>query len=300
MQTRTIEDRTFTARDFERTRRFADTAFGRIAYVERGKGPAALFVHGALLNGFQWRHQLAGLSDIRRVIAVDSMAMGYTEIKPGQTLRLKDHGAMLRAFVDALGIDAVDLVGNDSGGGAAQIFAADNPERIRTLALTNSEVDDYDEETPAALQFRELVNSGNLGGLLKRAAEDAAFAKTAFSSAYQNAAKLPDDVFATYLAPFMESPARLEQLVGYIRQTTKQDLIAMRPKLKVLAAPVLVLWGTADPFFSVESAQWLKANLRNVEEVLFVEGAPTFWPEEQPELVNRKLREFWTRHPPSQ
>jgi haloalkane dehalogenase len=60
MQTQTIEDRTFTARDFERTRRFVDTEFGRIAYVERGKGPAALFVHGALLNGFQWRHSSRG------------------------------------------------------------------------------------------------------------------------------------------------------------------------------------------------------------------------------------------------
>src|SRR5687768_15551553 len=205
---------------------------------------------------------------------------------------------MLRAFVDALAIDAVDLVGNDSGGGAAQIFAANNPERIRTMTLTNSEVDDYDEETPAALQFREVVNSGNLGGLLKRAAEDAAFAKTAFSSAYQNASKLPDEVFGTYLAPFLASPRRLEELIGYIRQTSRQDLIEIRPKLKALPAPVLVLWGTADPFFSVESAHWLKANLRNVEEVLEVEGAPTFWPEEQPDLVNRKLREFWTRHPP--
>jgi haloalkane dehalogenase len=61
---------------FHQSRRFADTAFGRIAYVERGAGPPALFVHGALLNGFQWRHQLAGLSDVRRVIAPDSLAMG--------------------------------------------------------------------------------------------------------------------------------------------------------------------------------------------------------------------------------
>jgi pimeloyl-ACP methyl ester carboxylesterase len=297
MQTEAIEDRTFTARDFERTRRYADTEFGRIAYVERGSGPAALFVHGALLNGFQWRHQLAGLSDIRRVIAVDSMAMGHTEINPGQSLRLKDHGAMLRGFVDELGIDAVDLVGNDSGGGAAQIFAATNPERVRTLTLTNSEVDDYDDERPAAQQFRELVYSGKLGKLLEQAAADPAFAKMAFASAYQNTARLPDDLFRTYLAPFV-SPQRLEQLVAYFRQTAKQDLIDIRPKLKALRAPVLVLWGTADPFFAVDSAHWLRDNLKKVEEVLEIDGAPVFWPEEQPELLNRKLREFWTRHSP--
>jgi haloalkane dehalogenase len=40
---------------FHTSRRFASTVYGRIAYVERGRGPAALFVHGYPLNGFQWR-----------------------------------------------------------------------------------------------------------------------------------------------------------------------------------------------------------------------------------------------------
>src|ERR1700730_2624667 len=47
------------------------TASGRISYTEQGAGPVALFVHGVLLNGYLWRHQLADLSDIRRCIAVD-------------------------------------------------------------------------------------------------------------------------------------------------------------------------------------------------------------------------------------
>ncbi len=40
---------------FHAMRRFAETRFGRIAYVERGTGDAALFLHGFPLNGFQWR-----------------------------------------------------------------------------------------------------------------------------------------------------------------------------------------------------------------------------------------------------
>ena len=53
-----------TPEAFHASRNFADTPFGRIAYVERGEGPVALFIHGALLNGYQWRHQLGELSDI--------------------------------------------------------------------------------------------------------------------------------------------------------------------------------------------------------------------------------------------
>jgi pimeloyl-ACP methyl ester carboxylesterase len=289
-----VESRSFTATDFHRERRFAGTPFGRIAYVERGRGPAALFVHGALLNGYQWRHQLAGLADQRRVVALDTLGMGYTEPRPGQVLALKDQAAMLQSFLDVLGIEQVDLVGSDSGGGAAQIFAANHPGRIRTLTLTNSEVDDYDEEVPAAMQFRQLVVSGALVEMLRKAAEDPAFGKMFLSSAYQDAASLPDEAVATYAAPLVQSPARIEQMLGYLKQTTKRDLIEAGPKLRALPAPVLLLWGTADGFFPVQLAYWLRDNLRNVVELVELEGAPVFWPEERPELLNRKLREFWS------
>ena len=64
------------------TTRSIDTPSGRISYSEAGSGPLALFVHGVVLNKHVWRHQLAGLSDIRRCIAVDLLAHGDTEIAP--------------------------------------------------------------------------------------------------------------------------------------------------------------------------------------------------------------------------
>src|SRR5258705_6059962 len=114
-----------------------ETASGRIAYVEQGTGPVALFVHGVLLNGHVWRHQLAGLSDIRRCIALDLLTHGDTEVRPGQDVSVTANATMLGEFLDALGVDQVDLVGNDTGGGIAQIFATLHPRRVRTLALTN-------------------------------------------------------------------------------------------------------------------------------------------------------------------
>lgn len=287
-----------TARQFHAERKFADTEFGRIAYVERGSGPAALFIHGAALNGFQWRHQLAGLSDIRRVIAVDSMGMGYTEAKAGQALSMKDQAAMFRAFIDALAIDQIDLVGNDSGGGAAQIFAARNPDRIRTFALTNCEVHDYDENGPASLQLRQMIESGLLVRTLQAAAENPAVGRAAFAPFVQDASRLPDEAILTYVRPLVQSPARIEQMLGYFTATSNKDLIEVVDQLRALPAPVLVLWGTADAFFPLKWAYWLKENLARVEEVVEVPGAPVFWPEEQPELLDRKLREFWTRHAP--
>src|SRR4051812_23867485 len=82
-----------------------------------------------------WRHQLVALADTRRCIALDLLAHGETEIHSDQDVSVTANATMLEQFLDALKIDQVDLVGNDSGGGIAQIFAANHPERVRSLAL---------------------------------------------------------------------------------------------------------------------------------------------------------------------
>ncbi len=48
------------------------------------------------------------------------------------------------------------------------------------------------------------------------------------------------------------------------------------------------MWGTGDGFFPLKWAYWLKDNLQRVEEVVEIEGAPVFWPEQRPEQLNRE------------
>jgi len=45
------------------TTHHVETPSGRISYSSAGSGPAALFVHGVVLNKHLWRHRLVGLSD---------------------------------------------------------------------------------------------------------------------------------------------------------------------------------------------------------------------------------------------
>jgi hypothetical protein len=58
---------------FHAGRRFVEVASGRIAYVERGQGAPALFVHGVPINGYHWRHVIDRLQHRRRCIAIDLM-----------------------------------------------------------------------------------------------------------------------------------------------------------------------------------------------------------------------------------
>jgi pimeloyl-ACP methyl ester carboxylesterase len=64
------------------------------------------------------------------------MGLGYSEISPTQDVSFTARAKMLLEILDALGIERVDLVSNDSGGGAiAQIFAAHHPHRLTSLVL---------------------------------------------------------------------------------------------------------------------------------------------------------------------
>src|SRR5260370_34558107 len=71
---------------YRSSRRFAEVPLSRVAYVEHGRGPAALFVHGYPLNGFQWRGALERLHAHRRCIAPDVMGMGFTQTPEGETI----------------------------------------------------------------------------------------------------------------------------------------------------------------------------------------------------------------------
>ena len=94
---------------FRALRRYASTRFGDIAYVERGAGPAALFLHAHPLNGFQWRGALDRLASHRRCIAPDFLGLGYTRVASGQSVAPAAQAAMLVALLDKLAIAAVDL-----------------------------------------------------------------------------------------------------------------------------------------------------------------------------------------------
>ena len=282
------------AAEFHSTRQLTATPFGRIAHVERGAGPAALFVHGLPLCGFQWRETLDDLAPARRCIAPDLMGLGYTDVRPGQDISFESQAKMLAAFLDAREIGQVDLVGNDTGGGVSQIFTALNPERVRTLTLTNCEVHDL---WPNGMlqQFYGALKSGIVGESFKKMATDQAVARAMLGAVYENTAVLTPEVLDCYFRPFAESSERRELVRGFADALKNRDqLMAVAPQLKQLKVPTQVIWGEADSAFDTPaSLEWLRTNLGNLRKVTTVPRAKLFWPEEHPRLLSVLIKEFW-------
>jgi len=270
------------------------TPSGRISYTEQGTGPVALFVHGVLLNGYLWRHQLADLSDIRRCIAVDLLAHGDTEITSDEDLSVTANAKMLKEFLDALNIDKVDLVGNDSGGGIAQIFAALYPERVRTLALTDC--DTHDNWPPEAFKpFLAMAAAGGLRETLDAMLADKNVYRSpqALGPAYEYPEQLSDDTIESYLRPLVRTEQRTRDLQRFLAAFDNKHTLAIEARLRTLKAPTLIVWGTDDAYFDVKWLHWLAENIPGTKRCVEFKGARIFFPEERWQEFDKELRAHW-------
>jgi pimeloyl-ACP methyl ester carboxylesterase len=270
------------------------TQSGQISYTEQGAGPVAHLDHGVLLNGYLWRHQLADLSDIRRCIAVDLLAHGATEIAQDQDVSVTANSKMLKEFLDALKIDKVDLVGNDSGGGIAQIFAALHPERVRSLTLTDC--DTHDNWPPEAFKpFLAMAAGGGLRGTLEAMLADKSIYRSpqALGPAYEHPEQVSDDAIETYLRPFISTEQRTRDLERFLKAFDYKHTLAIEARLKTLNAPTLIVWGTGDVYFDVKWSRWLADTIPGTRRRVEFTDARIFFPEERWQEFNQELRTHW-------
>jgi pimeloyl-ACP methyl ester carboxylesterase len=271
-----------------------ETPSGRIAYLEVGSGTVALFVHGVVLNKHMWRRQLAALADVRRCIAVDLLAHGDTEIAPDQDVTVTANAKMLKEVLDALQIDRVDLIGNDSGGGICQIFAALNPDRVRSLTLTNC--DTHDNWPPEAFKpFVEMVASGGLAKTVRAMLSDKSIYRSpgALGPAYEDPKVESDEDIDTYLQPHVLSDQRTNDLKRFVGAFDNKHTLAIEDKLSQLRSPTLIVWATDDVYFPVKWAHWLAGAIPGAKAPVELQGARLFFPLERADAFNGLLRDHW-------
>jgi pimeloyl-ACP methyl ester carboxylesterase len=285
-----------SAAPFGAARQFANTRFGRIAYVERGDGDTALFLHGFPLNGFQWRGAIDRLWPYRRCLAPDFLALGYTEVADGQAVGPDAQVAMLLALLDTLAIARVDLVANDSGGAIAQLLVARHPERVRSLLLTNCDTE-IDSPPPALLPVIELSRAGTfadewLAGWLG----DKALARSAEGiggMCYADPTHPTDDAIEYYFGPLVSSARRKAQVHAYALALERNPLTGIAPLLARCTVPTRIVWGTGDTIFLPASPDYLDRVFGNSRGVRRLDGSKLFWPEELPGVIAAEARGLW-------
>ena len=274
---------------------FVSLPQGRIAYAERGRGPTALFLHGFPLSSFQWRDAIARLSDHRRCLAPDWMGLGETEVAPGQSVTPAAQAEMLAAFLDALKAGPVDIVANDSGGAVAQLFLVNYPERVRSLLLTNCDVET--DSPPAALQpILDLAKADLYCDLYLEPwlnhKEDARGKNGLGGMCYSNPANPSDEALERYLRPLLASEERKALVNRYTLGLAPNPLAGIADKLRATRQPTRIVWGMGDRIFSPKSPDYLAGILKQAS-IRRLDKAKLFWPEEYPDIIAEEARKLW-------
>ncbi|WP_336085549.1 alpha/beta fold hydrolase [Nocardia sp. SSK8] len=110
------------------------TDAGVLRYHEIGDGPPLLLLHGSGPGVTGWRNfrgNLAAFADRFRCLVLEFPGFGVSDDFGGHPM-VTALEAVVR-FVDALGLDTVDIIGNSMGGGVALNYAIAHPDRVGKL-----------------------------------------------------------------------------------------------------------------------------------------------------------------------
>ncbi|AMO06528.1 MULTISPECIES: alpha/beta fold hydrolase [Mycobacteriaceae] len=112
-------------------------------FLDQGAGDSkpVVLLHGSgpgVSAYANWRLTLPALAAERRVVAPDLVGFGYTERPPGHQYSMTNWVSHAEAFLDAVGLDSLSLVGNSFGSAMALELAVRLPERVRRVVLMGS------------------------------------------------------------------------------------------------------------------------------------------------------------------
>ncbi|MFC7448455.1 alpha/beta fold hydrolase [Rhodococcus daqingensis] len=119
---------------YEGTLREISTEAGVLRYHEAGDGPPLLLLHGSGPGVTGWRNfrgNLGVFAEHFRCLVLEFPGFGVSDDFGGHPMFTAQDAVV--KFVDALGLDSVDIIGNSMGGGVAINYAINHPDKVRRL-----------------------------------------------------------------------------------------------------------------------------------------------------------------------
>ncbi len=250
--------------------------------------PPVVFVHGVLVGASLWTAVADALAARGiRSIAPD-LPLGAHRLPVGERAEQSPRGVARQviSLLEALDLDDVTLVGNDTGGAICQFLLDTDSSRIGRLVLTNC--DAFEQFPPASLQkFTQLLTRRPAVAAAAQAMRATRFRHSAFG--YGPFARRFDAAMtAAWIEPLRTDERVRDDVVRFAQAIDGDDLVAVGTRLGRFTRPVRVVWGTADPYFTLDLAARLVAAFPDAS-LVEVEGARTFVPIDDPERVAAEI-----------
>jgi pimeloyl-ACP methyl ester carboxylesterase len=265
---------------------------GTIQYEESGPtgGRPIVFIHGYTMASSLWRpliERLAGWDS--RCLAPTWPLGAHTEpMHDDAELTMEGMAALVAEFLEALELEDVVLVGNDTGGAIAQLVATTTPERLGALVLTSC---DAFEHFPPGGSFKTLIAAAKFAPtfhavtapLRTRMVRDRGYGQLAHTDI--------DDLVREWVEPVLTNPRVREDLRRFTASLHTQTVLDAGARLPQFTKPALVAWSADDTFFPVDDGRRLADALPDSRFEL-IEGSRTFSMIDQPDVLAELIAEF--------
>jgi pimeloyl-ACP methyl ester carboxylesterase len=265
----------------------------KLHYVTQGEGPLMLMLHGFPEFWYSWRHQIPELAKDYKVVALDLRGYNESDKPPQQSAYVMSEFIKdVEGVIKGLGYDRCVLVGHDWGGAIAWNFAYAHPEMLERLIVLN---------IPHPAKFAEgmripqqLLRSSYvfffqlplLPELLLQASDYEAIANALTGMAVDKSTFSTADIEAYKNAAAKRGA--LTAMLNYYRNALSNF---RQQDWSLLQVPTLMIWGEEDKALGKELTYGTEAYVRDFQ-IHYIPNCSHWVQQEQPELVNRYIREF--------
>jgi pimeloyl-ACP methyl ester carboxylesterase len=270
---------------------------GEISYTERGSGPPVVFVHGLLVNANLWRKVVPAIADAGlRCIAPDwPLGSHQVPMPPQADLSPPGVAKLIAEFLDALDLQDVTVVANDTGGAITQILMANHPQRLGRVVLTPCDAfEDFLPPPYTSLPaiVRTVPGAVWMAGPLLRLP---AVQRLPFVFGWLTKSEVPAEIIDSYLRPTRTSKLIRRDATRFISGVHNKYTLAAAESLGSFDKPVLLVSAEDDKIFSPSLFERLAATLPDARRVT-VPDSYTFISEDQPAELARIVVEFAGEH----
>lgn len=268
-----------------------DLPIGRVRCRIAGDGPPLLFVHGLLVDGRLWEGVAAALCATHRVILPDLPLGAHTEPVADRS-RLHPEGVArtLLDLLDALELDSVTILGNDTGGALTQIAVASAPERFARLVLTSCDAFEH-FPPPLVLPLRWLAGSDALLRMTSWLLSSPRFQNAALPLGWVAKHPLDPALTASIAEPSRTRREIRDDLAAFLKRMEPSHTLAAAEELRRYPGPTLIAWSREDRIFPLRDAERL-AELIPHAELCWIDDAYAFSPIDQPAALAERIAKF--------
>lgn len=266
----------------------------RISHGVHGEGSPVVLIHGTPSSSYIWRNILPSLvSAGYKVHVYDLLGYGLSErpCDPAIDTSVTGQVPIFEGLLDIWDLDDLHVIAHDIGGGVAQRFGIQSPERVKSLTM----IDVVSYDSWPSKRTNEQMKAG-LESLIKAPdADHREHFREWFYSTVQNKERLAETSMETYLdficGPVGQGSFFQHQVMHYDPKHTDE----VAPRYAELGKnPVQLIWGADDAWQVVDWAHRLHDAIPG-SELHVLEDCGHFSLEDQPEKISALLVDFLQR-----